>query len=214
MTDSSPSVGIVDYGAGNTENVIRAFKHLGIFSQLVSHGLELEKFSHAVIPGVGSYNFGASKMREKGFDVALKLFAEEGKPILGICLGMQLLSSEGHEHGLSRGLDLLPGTVLSMEDNACDSAYGRVPHTGWTRVRTIEGLQSKLFEAGDFYFSHSFRFTTSSSPEIVSGTYIRGGSTIVAAVERGNVFGVQFHPEKSGEMGLALLKRFALLQPE
>lgn len=212
MTEFTPRVAIIDYEAGNVQNVIRAFKHLGISSELVGEGNELGNFSHAVIPGVGSYNFGASKIREKGFDSALKSFAAHGKPILGICLGMQLLSSEGHEHGISRGLDLLPGVVVSMEDDSEASADGRVPHTGWTRIDTTKGPESKLFKAGDFYFSHSFRFTTTSNPEVVSATYVRGGSPIVAAVERDNVFGAQFHPEKSGEIGLGLLQRFAQLQ--
>ena len=160
---------------------------------------------------MGSYNFGAAKILEQGFDVALKSFVANGKPILGICLGMQLLSTEGHEHGLSNGLDLIPGVVLPLTDSLGASSGGRVPHTGWTRINTSEEQVNRLALAGDFYFSHSFKFSPTTNAEVVKATYLRGDSLIVAAVEQGNVFGVQFHPEKSGDIGLALLNRFASL---
>jgi len=211
MNSSDTRIAIIDYGAGNIQNVIRAFSHIGVSSGLVSRREDLEDFSHAVIPGVGSYKYGAENLRRKGLDEGLKAFALRGLPILGICLGMQLLSEDGYEHGASKGLGFLPGSVIPIGDNPTAMSEERVPHTGWTRVEESTFSHSSLIQGGDYYFSHSYMFDASADPSIVSATYRRGQLSIVSAVEKGSVYGVQFHPEKSGELGLDLLNRFALL---
>ena len=211
MNSSDTRIAIIDYGAGNIENVIRAFSHIGERSRLVSRREDLEKFSHAVIQGVGSYKYGAENLRRTGLDEGLKAFAIRGFPILGICLGMQLLSEDGFEHGASKGLGLLPGSVIPIVEHPSAMSEDRVPHTGWTKIEESTFDHSSLIQGGDYYFSHSYMFDASADPSIVSATYRRGQSSIVSAVEKGNVYGVQFHPEKSGELGLDLLNRFAEL---
>jgi glutamine amidotransferase len=211
MNSSKKRIAIIDYGAGNIQNVIRAFSHIGVSGRLVSRREDLEEFSHAVIPGVGSYRYGAENLRRTGLDQGIKAFASQGFPILGICLGMQLLSEDGFEHGSSKGLGLLPGSVIPIVEHHSAMSEERVPHTGWTRIEESIPFHSSLIQGGDYYFSHSYMFDARADPSIVSATYRRGQSSIVSAVERGNVYGVQFHPEKSGELGLDLLNRFALL---
>ncbi len=211
MKNPKTSIGVIDYGAGNVENVIRAFEHLDFSAKLIQSPGQLSNVSHAVIPGVGSFKFGMEKLDGGGFVSEIQKFADEGKPILGICLGMQLMATKGFEHGETLGLNLFPGQVEKMVAYADSMSTARVPHTGWTRVVKTGERVPTIVQNDDYYFSHSFEFFPEIGKNFVNAEYERFGNKVTAALEDRNIFGVQFHPEKSGASGLLLLKKFALL---
>jgi glutamine amidotransferase len=206
-TAASPGVtAIVDYGMGNLRSVLNAFDQLGRRARLASSPGEVRSAERIVIPGVGAFGDGMAALRERGLDVAVRDAAGAGWPILGICLGMQLLATQSDEHGLHRGLDLIPGRVerLSPPDGL------RVPHVGWNDLHVRGGgspLLSDLDDEATFYYVHSYEFRPTAAASISAVTDY--GGDVVACVGRGRVWGVQFHPEKSGRDGLGLLERFA-----
>jgi len=211
LKNPKTSIGVIDYGAGNVENVIRAFEHLGHSAKLIQSPGHLSNASHAVIPGVGSFKFGMEKLHAGGFVSEIQKFANDGKPILGICLGMQLMATKGFEHGETLGLNLFPGQVEKMVAYGDSTSTARVPHTGWTRVVKTGERVPTIVQNDDYYFSHSFEFFPEIGKSFVNAEYERFGNKVTAALENRNIFGVQFHPEKSGASGLLLLKKFAIL---
>jgi glutamine amidotransferase len=211
MINPKTSIGVIDYGAGNVENVIRAFEHLGYSAKLIQSPGQLSTVSHAVIPGVGSFKFGMEKLDAGGFVSEIQKFAHDGKPILGICLGMQLMATKGFEHGETLGLNLFPGQVVEMQTSKDSMSTARVPHTGWTRVETVSSSENSVVESGNYYFSHSFQVVPEVSDTSVIAYYERASRRVVAAIVKNRVFGIQFHPEKSGELGLQTLNNFGLI---
>ena len=211
MIKPHTTIGVIDYGAGNIENVVRAFDYLGFSSKPIKLATELKKVSHAVIPGVGSFRFGMEKLEEAGFPAEIQEFTVSGRPILGICLGMQLMATKGFEHGETLGLNLFPGVVVEMEFHDDSTSKSRVPHTGWARVESSSDVDESIFVSGDYYFSHSFHLVPENRTQLVGGYFERAGTRVVAAFGNNGVFGTQFHPEKSGELGLQTLKRFGML---
>ena len=159
------------------------------------------------LPGVGAFQDAADKLRQSGLDQVIKEEVAKGKPILGICLGMQLLFEESHEFGQWKGLGLIPGKVVTME--GVIPAHYKVPHIGWNALTFPAGARHPLLktvEAGDcVYFVHTFYATECDESVIATTEY---GATLTAAVARGNVMGCQFHPEKSGDLGLSILRTF------
>jgi glutamine amidotransferase len=202
------SIGIIDYSISNLTSVINAFKWVGAEPTLVQSAADVSKCSHLVLPGVGSFPAGMKNLRAKGFDEAISRFVEKGNPLIGMCLGMQLLSEAGEEFGNTRGLGLIPGRVSKMNVEA-DKL--RLPHIGWNDVdvKSDSRLMGHFEEKPIFYFVHSFVYADCNE------TYVKGtcdyGGPQVAYIEHENIFGAQFHPEKSQKDGLSLLKTFVEL---
>ncbi|MBP3437001.1 MAG: imidazole glycerol phosphate synthase subunit HisH [Clostridia bacterium] len=201
-------VAIVEYGVGNVFSLLSSFAAIGVEAALTSDKAVLSRASHILLPGVGAFGDAADKLRSTGLDRVLVDEAKEGKPLLGICLGMQLLFERSLEYGIHRGLGLLEGDILPL-DALIPSAY-KIPHTGWNALSFKQ--ESRLFshiKDGDFvYFVHSYYAACQKECLLATAEY---GKDITAAVAKGNVYGCQFHPEKSGEVGLQILRGFAEL---
>ncbi len=191
-------IAIADYGMGNRRSVEKALEHVGARPVLTA---DLRAAEAIVVPGVGAFPEAMRRIRAAGLDEQIHERAAAGVPVLGLCLGMQLLFESSDEHEAATGLGLLPGTVTALR-------APRVPHIGWNLV-TFErpaALTEGLGEAAAFYHVHSFACRPSSADDVVGrGEY---GERFVSIVERGNVMGVQFHPEKSSRDGLAMLRNF------
>ena len=215
MSDSRSAtfVSIVDYGLGNILSVERAFRAVGADVQVADAPSAIRIGAPIVIPGVGSFTEAMARLNANGFPEAIKKSAEAGSPVLGICLGMQLLFEFGEEGGGAKGLSLIQGRVVEMPRRDKDNQPLRLPLVGWRQVLPRPGsgesvgLRASFATLDEFYFVHSFQAEPADS-RVVSGTYVRAGADVVAAVEAGAVWGVQFHPEKSGEAGLQLLRSF------
>ncbi len=199
--------GIIDYGVGNLFSLASSLEAIGEETVVSSSRAALEKADRLILPGVGAFPDAAAKLRETGLDVFVKQQAELGKPLLGICLGMQLLFEESLEYGCHAGLGLLRGRVVPMAGEIPPEL--KIPHMGWNALQ-LENRESRLLsrvqEGQHVYFVHSFFATGCESSLAATAEY---GIPITAAVEQGNIFGCQFHPEKSGEVGLNILRAFA-----
>ena len=196
-------VGIIDYGVGNLFSLCSSFKAIGVEAFVSGDAAELAGADRLVLPGVGAFEDAAKKLRTSGLDAFVKEQAAAGKPLLGICLGMQMLFERSFEYGDYAGLGLLKGQVIPMAGKL--PADLKIPHMGWN---ALEVKQGRLLEAVDgqfVYFVHSF-YASGCEDSLAAVTEY--GIPITAAVEKGNVFGCQFHPEKSGTVGLSILRRF------
>jgi glutamine amidotransferase len=198
-------IGIVDYGMGNTGSVCTALTRLGATPVLTASPEKLGECAGLLLPGVGAFQPAMARLAEQNLDKAIRRWVDnERKPLLGICLGMQLLAKDSTEGGLHRGLSLVEGHVVRLEP-----AEGLpVPHVGWNEVHADPGnvLFHGIEPGTHFFFDHSFHLTLSSL-DISCATFDYGGRGL-AAFQRGHLFGVQFHPEKSQVAGAILLKNF------
>ena len=195
-------IGIIDYGVGNLFSLRSSFAAIGAEAFVSGDPAELRKADRLILPGVGAFGDAAQKLRDSGLDVFVKEQAASGKPLMGICLGMQLLFEKSYEYGEHEGLGLLKGQVVGMSGKL--PADLKIPHMGWNALELTK--PSKLLENGSYvYFVHSF-YAENCADSIAAITDY--GIPITAAVEKGNIFGCQFHPEKSGNVGLAILKKF------
>jgi imidazole glycerol-phosphate synthase subunit HisH len=199
-------VAIVDYHLCNVDSVRRAFETLGAQAFITDVPADLAHADRIVLPGVGAFPDAMRNLHEHGLDDALAIqVLEEGAPFLGVCLGMQLLATIGHEVTETKGLGWVDGSVARLEATETDR---RIPHVGWNEVRPV--VDSPLFDGippnADFYFVHSFHMTGASDAHVLATTPYCGG--FVSAVQREHLYGVQFHPEKSQQWGLRLLKNF------
>lgn len=192
---------IVDYGVGNLKSVTNAMDYLGLSTRITSDPRELELADAIILPGVGAFPDAADKLRLTGLDRVLTAQAEQ-KPILGICLGMQLLLDRGEEVRECAGLGLVPGRVRRIEIGL------KLPHIGWNSLSfpNPSPLLAGVEEGSCVYFVHSFCAVADDPATVIAQTDY--GVPVTAAVQRGNVYGCQFHPEKSGEVGLQILKNF------
>jgi glutamine amidotransferase len=196
-------VGIIDYGVGNLFSLRSSFAAIGVEAVISGDPAVLAKADRLVLPGVGAFGDAARKLRQNGLDEFVRQQAAAGKPLLGICLGMQLLFEKSYEYGIHTGLGLLQGQVVPMAGRIPGTL--KVPHMGWNALKLEK--ESRLLEDGAYvYFVHSYYAIHCQSSLAATAEY---GIPITAAVEQGNIFGCQFHPEKSGEAGLAILKRFS-----
>jgi imidazole glycerol-phosphate synthase subunit HisH len=203
------TVGIVEYGMCNLDSVARAVEECGGRAVIMSEPSELAKASSFILPGVGAFAKGMQNLRERRLDVALEeQVAGHAIPILGICLGMQLLASRGTEGGETRGLGWIEGDVLRLEPS---SAAERIPHIGWNElhIERPNPLLDASLEGRDFYFVHSFALRNARPEDAIATAPYCGGFT--AAVARDHVYGVQFHPEKSQRLGFQVLRSFLAL---
>ena len=196
-------VGIIDYGVGNLFSLCSSFRAIGAEAFVSGDPEALAKADRLVLPGVGAFEDAAKKLRASGLEGFVKQQAAAGKPLLGICLGMQMLFEKSYEYGEHEGLGLLRGQVVPMEGKLPGEL--KIPHMGWNK---LEVRQGKLLEEADgayVYFVHSF-YAEGCEDSLAAVTEY--GIPITAAVEQGNISGCQFHPEKSGNVGLAILRRF------
>ena len=194
--------GIIDYGVGNLFSLRSSFAAIGVEAFVSGDAAELAKADRLILPGVGAFGDAARKWRDSGLDTFVKEQAASGKPLMGICLGMQLLFEKSYEYGEHEGLGLLKGQVVGM--NGRLPADLKIPHMGWNALKCTK--PAKLLEDGSYvYFVHSFY--PENCPDSVAAVSDYG-IPITAAVEQGNIFGCQFHPEKSGNVGLMILKKF------
>ena len=199
-------VGIVDYGVGNLFSLSSSFAAIGEQAIVSRDRAVLATCERLVLPGVGAFGDAARLLRESGMADFVLAEAAAGKPILGICLGMQLLFERSLEYGDHRGLGLIPGTVRPIAETI--PAGLKIPHIGWNALHFVK--KNPLFrylKEGDFvYFVHSFHGTDCEDSTVAVTEY---GASLVAAVAKDNVLGCQFHPEKSGAVGLSILRAFA-----
>ena len=198
-------VAIVDYGVGNLFSLNCSLAAIGADACVTSDPEVLRSADRIILPGVGAFGDAAEKLRKTGLDAVLKELAAAGKPLLGICLGMQLLFDKSYEYGEHAGLGLIPGIVRPME-GVIPADY-KIPHIGWNALHmTKEHPLFSRIENGDcVYFVHSFYAAQCDEHVIATAEY---GAALTAAVARDNVYGCQFHPEKSGSVGLNILKAF------
>ena len=200
---TSKSVVIIDYGLGNVASASKAFAKLGASVKISRDKNDINAATHLVLPGVGAFGEGIRLLEESGVIPMITERALRQKiPFLGICLGMQLLASTGNEFGVHRGLNWLPGTVDELS-----GTHIRLPHVGWNEIMIqkkgvlLQGLADR-----NFYFVHSFVFNCTDPGAVIATCGY--GDGFVAVVEKGNIFGTQFHPEKSQVSGLTVLKNF------
>ena len=199
-------VGIIDYGVGNLFSLQSSFKAIGEEAFVSGNAEELSKADRLVLPGVGAFEDAANKLRQSGMDAFVRRQAEEGKPLLGICLGMQMLFEKSYEYGEHEGLGLLKGQVVPMEGRI--SAELKIPHMGWNKLEVKGGKLLETVNGQFVYFVHSY-FAEGCEDSLAAVTEY--GIPVTAAVEKGNIFGCQFHPEKSGSVGLSILRKFCEL---
>ena len=202
-------IAIIDYGVGNLFSLASSFGFIGEEAIVTSKEEEIAKADRLILPGVGAFEDAAKKLRASGLDQVLLREVAAGKPLLGICLGMQLLFEKSYEYGEHEGLGLIKGSVKPIRGVVANDL--KVPHIGWNAL-SFGGKASPLFryvKEGDFvYFVHSFYGADCTESVIATTEY---GATLTAAVANGNVFGTQFHPEKSGNVGLSILRAFCEL---
>lgn len=201
---TTTTVAVVDSGLSNLDSVRRALEVCGASVVVAREPADLEQAERVVLPGVGAFGDAMARLRAIGFDVALRELASAGNtPILGVCLGMQLLATSGHEFGEHHGLGLIPGSVERIQPLPGE----RVPHIGWNEVQpTGPGTLFEDVAGRDFYFVHSFHFVPEDQSDLTATTPFAGG--VAAAVGRGLVQGTQFHPEKSQASGFTVLRAF------
>ncbi len=204
-------IAIVDYGMGNVRSVQKAFEKLGHAAEVTPDPDRLRGAAGVVLPGVGAFGDCMANLERGGLREAVVEVVRGGKPFLGICLGLQLLFSESEEFGRQEGLGLVPGRVLRFPATDPDGGSLKVPHIGWNEVRWRK--RARIFEdlpdPSYLYFVHSY-YVVPDDPEWVAGT-AEYGAPFTAAIARDNVWGVQFHPEKSQQLGLEVLARFGKL---
>ncbi len=194
-------IAIIDYGMGNLRSVQKAFEFLGFDARITDNKQYLLDASHIVLPGVGAFADAIDCLKRSGIQQTMLDEIRKGKPFLGICLGMQLLFDRSYENGLYTGLSLVPGKVVLFEVQGL-----KVPHMGWNN---LVARDNALFDAGNgqyVYFVHSYHASNVPDEYIIAEADY--GYRFTAAVQKDNVFGLQFHPEKSGDTGLAMLRRF------
>lgn len=206
-------IAIIDYGIGNLRNVERAFQHVGAPARLTADRAQAASAQALVVPGVGAFGACASELRSRGFAELVVAAAAAGRPLLGICVGMQLLFDESEELGRHAGLGLLPGRVRRFPAGAQDAAGHqlKVPQIGWNQL-WHDGTEPLLqgAPAGSYaYFVHSYYCAPDEPSDVAATTDY--GIDFASVVRRGNVWGVQFHPEKSHAVGLQILRNFAAL---
>lgn len=197
-------IGIVDYGMGNLKSICNALESINEKYLISAYKYDLRKCSGLILPGVGSFKEGMFNLRKEGLYSVVKEITETGKPLLGICLGMQLLFEKGYEGEETKGIGLLKGKVIKMNEEEL-----RVPNIGWNslKINKDDELIKDLKEESHMYYVHSYYANEYNEEDLVASSDYYG-LNIPGIVRRGNIIGVQFHPEKSGEEGIKLLKNF------
>lgn len=202
-------IAIIDYGVGNLFSLQSSFKRIGADAVVTGDRAVIESADRIILPGVGAFEDAAAKLRESGLDEVVRAQAATGKYMMGICLGMQLLFDESHEFGCHKGLGLIPGRVVDMTPEVAPAL--KVPHIGWNALHLRQPghpLFRYIKEGDCVYFVHTYYATDCESAVLADTEY---GRTLTAAVGKDNILGCQFHPEKSGNVGLSILRAFCEL---
>lgn len=201
---------------GNVFSVARAFEHCGAETLLTDKPNEILSASHLVLPGVGAFADGMKELNKRSLPAVIKEFVSSNKPFIGICLGMQMLFDNTEEFGIHEGLGIIQGSVIAIPSKKIDGNLRKVPHIGWNKVVVDSNFQGKepIFNSLDdsfySYFVHSFTAIPSNPKNLLANCDYQGFS-VTAAVKQNNVYGCQFHPEKSGETGLSIIRNFIAL---
>jgi len=204
---------VVDYDCGNLFSIRHAIEHCGSDVRIATTAADILSAERLILPGVGAFGDAAEKLRARGLTEAVQAFAASGRPFLGICVGMQLMFDTGEEFGIHQGLGIVAGTVCKIDEVNADGDPRRIPHIGWSSVVPADGADwqgSILPNDGtpfDAYFLHSFQCIPKDDADRLAVTDFEG-TPVTASVHAGNCWGCQFHPEKSGEAGLDILRRF------
>ena len=205
-------IAIVDYGVGNLFSLSSSLDYLGLENTVTADAETLEAADRIILPGVGAFGDAMDKLNRTGLADPIRTLVRQGKPLLGICLGMQLLFESSEEYGTHRGLGLIPGTIVSLKDALTASGLSyKVPHIGWNSLQLTQpdNPLMKYTKQQDFvYYVHSFYATGCEKDTVAVSEY---GVSVTGAVNCGSVYGTQFHPEKSGAAGLRILRAFAEL---
>lgn len=213
---STPEVTVIDYGVGNLLSVQRGFEHCGAKVILTADPEQILAANRAVLPGVGAFGNGMQALERLGLVAVIRELARRKTPLLGICLGMQLLLEESEEFGVTAGLGLISGRVIPVPDQTLSGATQKIPHIGWSALQpsnTAAGWEHTLLQDNRLgeaaYFVHSF-MAVPTDPTHRLADCLYGGHKIAATIKRDQITGCQFHPEKSGEVGLKILRRFCV----
>lgn len=202
-------IALIDYNMGNLQSVVNAFEKIGSSVEIVSEPEKLKEYDKVILPGVGAYKDAMTHLNKSGMREAILDFADSGKPLLGICLGMQLLLESSEEFGYTKGLGLIPGEIKEFDKSKFQTRL-KVPHMGWNELFVkkdtplFKGLDKEIY----LYFVHSFHASCKDEYAIGKTFY---GYEFVSAVQKDNIYGFQPHPEKSHENGLKILKNFVEL---
>lgn len=207
MISKDVNVCIIDYGSGNISSVYNIFKSFHDSVKVSSDAQDLNRATHLVLPGVGAFKAAVDKIRNiPTFDLLKDIVLNRKKMFLGICVGMQVLANEGHEHYFCKGLGWIPGSVRKID------AHGlSLPHVGWNNIRVVkeDAFLKEIENSIDFYYVHSYHFKPDNKDEVIASSVY--GEEFAAIVKKDNIYGVQFHPEKSQKAGVKLLKNFLRL---
>ena len=200
------TIGILNYGLGNIRSLINAIHYgTGLRPKLIDNADDVYDCSVLFLPGVGTFETGMRKLKARSFDIALQNFNEDGRRIVGICLGMQLLFKQSTESSVKvEGLNLVSGAVRRLAKS--HNQFERIPSMGWYRTKIQTDTVFYEFNGENFYYVHSYHCIPSDARSVI-GNYDRHSEEVVSIVQQRNVYGFQFHPEKSGEIGIQLLKR-------
>jgi len=199
-------IAIINYGMGNLGSVRRSLENIGVNVIVAENPKQLSDANKIILPGVGAFGEGMKKLRNDGWVEALQIqVIEEHKPLLGICLGMQMLASLSEENGLNEGLNFISGKVIRLDNLGCKF---RIPHVGWNEAKYQEStpLFKNIPQSMDFYFVHSYTFTSDNQVNVIATSAY--GISVTAAIQKDHIFGTQFHPEKSAKAGQQILKNF------
>lgn len=213
---SKPGVTVIDYGIGNIFSVRRALEHCGADVHVSSTEAEIAAADRVILPGVGAFADGMKGLRDRNLVEVVSQFAATGRPMLGICLGMQMLATCSEEFGEHAGLNLIAGRVTRVPDRTVEGKPHKIPHIGWSEIFPVPGRDWKATiladtpEATPVYLVHSFHMLPNDPADLLAHCDY-GGHRVTAAVRSGNIFGAQFHPEKSGKAGLQMLATFLRL---
>lgn len=199
-------IAIIDYGIGNLQSVLNAFKSQGFDAIITSNKDEILNADKVVLPGVGAFGDAIDTFRERGFEPVISELIKKNTPLLGICVGMQMLFDTSYEYGEHKGLGLLKGKIIKFEDNSL-----KVPQIGWNTLEIVKDcpLLKGLADMSYVYFVHSYRLSEPNPDDVIG--YTSYGVRYGVMVQKNNIYGVQFHPEKSGKIGLQILKNFGEL---
>ena len=199
-------VAIINYGIGNIRSLYNSLKKIEIDAEIITDPEILNQFNKVFLPGVGSYKDAIKEIKNIGWDKAIKNFSSnQNKSLFGICVGMQILSTFGYEHGKSNGLDIIKGEVLKMDKHGCNL---KLPHIGWNNIKVLNKnlITENLNNEDNFYFVNSYSFKITNSNELIATTTY--GIEFPSIINKQNIFGTQFHPEKSSKAGIQILKNF------
>jgi glutamine amidotransferase len=211
----TPEITVVDYGVGNLLSVSRGLEHCGAKVNMSSDPEFILKSKKVILPGVGAFPNGMRALIELGLDIIIKEVVKKDIPLLGICLGMQLLLDESQEFGVTKGLGVIPGKVVPIPNKSMDGKIQKIPHIGWNSLVNLGAywqntILQEVREGDAAYFVHSFMASPEKSEDRLADVSY-GGHRISAVIAKGNTMGCQFHPEKSGEIGLKILRNFIKL---